>query len=796
MAYGTVKVDNVTFTYNSGDTSTTFSGLHASTTNNLTLSGTASAATFTGTTANFTNVNAQNISVTTALSGLSITGGTAGFTTVTGTTVTGTTANFASGVFTTQISGVTVIATTGTFTSLTGTTTNGTTASFTTGDFTSLTGTTTTGTTANFASGVFTTQISGVTVIATTGTFTSLTGTTTTMTSGVFASGTEPLPSISFVSDPNTGIYSPGADQLAVATNGTGKLFIDSIGNIGVGAASPSAWSYAGNITIPGAGRYIASTTDDIRFASNVYSSDVDRYVANGFATRYRMSDGTHQWATAVTGTAGNTITYNESMRITAGGLVGIGTSAPSNLLTLNAPNANALTLFVGPNTDEYSSIRGKYGAGNDYAQSEIRFINADNPNGRGALAFAVGTNSTTEHMRITYDGKVGIGTSPSTLLHLSGSASFLTLNATTANSNNIIFQVSSATKAYIGLAGNLGGSDNDLGFRAESGNNQVFYIGSSEKARIDSSGRLLVGTSSSASAGNSQYSLLQVKGGSGLTSAVLSLTRAQAAASISSNSAIGSIAFGDEVGNPYAYITCESDAASGSGDYPGRLVFSTNPGSPATSPTERMRITNSGFAKFTNSGSYHHAVTTSRYEFRSNQNDVTFNIVNANASPTAAALGCNIFYTAASPNNTGCEFLYCEDSTTLRASIRSNGGLANYSANNANLSDRNVKKDIALAAGTWDCIKEWEIVNYRYKDQSDDADLNLGVIAQQVAENCPEVITIFQEAKDATEDKPAQEERLGIKEQQMYWMAIKALQEAMGRIETLEQRLIAAGID
>ena len=111
---------------------------------------------------------------------------------------------------------------------------------------------------------------------------------------------------------------------------------------------------------------------------------------------------------------------------------------------------------------------------------------------------------------------------------------------------------------------------------------------------------------------------------------------------------------------------------------------------------------------------------------------------------------------------------------------------MANYSANNQNLSDRNVKKDIAPAAGTWDCLKEWEIVNFRYKDQPDDSDLNMGVIAQQVAESCPEVITTFQEA---AEDQP---EKLGVKEQQMMWMAIKALQEAQLRIEQLEAKVAA----
>jgi hypothetical protein len=135
---------------------------------------------------------------------------------------------------------------------------------------------------------------------------------------------------------------------------------------------------------------------------------------------------------------------------------------------------------------------------------------------------------------------------------------------------------------------------------------------------------------------------------------------------------------------------------------------------------------------------------------------------------------------------------LYCGDGAAERCTIRSNGGIANFSANNVNLSDRNFKKDISPAAATWGCLKEWEIVNFRYKDQPDDADLNLGVIAQQVAESCPEVITVFQEAKEATETEPAQEERLGVKDQQMMWMAIKALQEAQLRIETLEAEVAA----
>jgi hypothetical protein len=58
--------------------------------------------------------------------------------------------------------------------------------------------------------------------------------------------GTAAAPSIAFESDPNTGIYSPGADQLAVSTGGTGRLFVDASGNVGIGTSSPTFVSGGG----------------------------------------------------------------------------------------------------------------------------------------------------------------------------------------------------------------------------------------------------------------------------------------------------------------------------------------------------------------------------------------------------------------------------------------------------------------------------------------------------------------------------------------------------------------------
>jgi hypothetical protein len=46
--------------------------------------------------------------------------------------------------------------------------------------------------------------------------------------------GTAAAPSIAIEGNENTGVFSPGANQLAVATNGTGRLFVDASGNVGI----------------------------------------------------------------------------------------------------------------------------------------------------------------------------------------------------------------------------------------------------------------------------------------------------------------------------------------------------------------------------------------------------------------------------------------------------------------------------------------------------------------------------------------------------------------------------------
>jgi hypothetical protein len=227
-----------------------------------------------------------------------------------------------------------------------------------------------------------------------------------------------------------------------------------------------------------------------------------------------------------------------------------------------------------------------------------------------------------------------------------------------------------------------------------------------------------------------------------------------------------------------------------------GPVIFATNGG------TERARITSGGYFKASNDGTYVGS-TGSYHELRNSTTGLE--VAKFTQASSSDPYGVQVTFSAASPNGTGNWFLYCNDSTALRAEIRSNGGIANYSANNVNLaSDERLKKDIAPLASTWDKLKAIEVVNFRYKDCNEGDPALYGVIAQQVQPIVPDVVVVTRQAvaakdavldEDGNEVEPAVEaspEYYGIREQPMYWLAINTLQEAQARIEALEARLEA----
>jgi hypothetical protein len=207
-----------------------------------------------------------------------------------------------------------------------------------------------------------------------------------------------------------------------------------------------------------------------------------------------------------------------------------------------------------------------------------------------------------TDAITIDTSQRVGIGTStPGANLEVFGDTADVVItnvtnnNATGAN-KSLICGVGGATAFSVPPWPNSGFIDsattNGLALGSSSSTGSVrFYTGTSrdERARIDSSGRLLVGTTSSLLS----YSKLQVQGGAGVDpGAHICLSNENSAPSSGSN--IGSVRFTNNAGGIGAILGCEADGAWTAGsDYRSRLVFSTTADG-ASSPTERVRITSS----------------------------------------------------------------------------------------------------------------------------------------------------------------------------------------------------------
>jgi hypothetical protein len=69
------------------------------------------------------------------------------------------------------------------------------------------------------------------------------------------------------------------------------------------------------------------------------------------------------------------------------------------------------------------------------------------------------------------------------------------------------------------------------------------------------------------------------------------------------------------------------------------------------------------------------------------------------------------------------------------------NGGIYNYSGNNSNLSDERTKKNIELSGNYLSKICSIPIKLFNYKDEAENEQKTLGVLAQDVAASAPELV-------------------------------------------------------
>jgi hypothetical protein len=140
-------------------------------------------------------------------------------------------------------------------------------------------------------------------------------------------------PDLSFDGDADTGVYSPGANQFAIATGGNGRVFIDSSGNVGIGTLNPeeilniAAASEAVNtrdgVILQSTSGLAANTGLPLVFTSHI--GNVANYGVASIAGRKEnaTSGNAAGYLQFATGSSGGSI--SEKMRIDSSGNVLIG---------------------------------------------------------------------------------------------------------------------------------------------------------------------------------------------------------------------------------------------------------------------------------------------------------------------------------------------------------------------------------------------------------------------------------------------------------------------------------------
>jgi hypothetical protein len=136
--------------------------------------------------------------------------------------------------------------------------------------------------------------------------------------------------------------YEHSSNAMIFATNGNvDRMVIDSSGNVGIGV-TPSAWAtVVPAIQIGGGGSFIAAqgsgsgNSDSIYIGTNAHFDGTNwKYKETNHASYFLQANGVHQWFTAPSGTAGNTITFTERARIDSTGVFSVGCTDLSSTST------------------------------------------------------------------------------------------------------------------------------------------------------------------------------------------------------------------------------------------------------------------------------------------------------------------------------------------------------------------------------------------------------------------------------------------------------------------------------
>jgi hypothetical protein len=219
--------------------------------------------------------------------------------------------------------------------------------------------------------------------------------------------------------------YSTSSPDYTFSIGGTQVMRLTSSGNLGLGV-TPSAWRSTTKAIEGPAGSLFSFSTTAIGVVQNAYLDSVGwKYKATAAASNYEQASGAHLWSIAASGTAGNAITFTQAMTLNASGNLGIGTTSPSQRLSIFNSNgvygtayqpAMILCIDSSGGTVTANTGLGAIVWATDTLGIPVASVEAirENPSVGAASSLVLRTGSSgggTERMRITSNGRILVGT-------------------------------------------------------------------------------------------------------------------------------------------------------------------------------------------------------------------------------------------------------------------------------------------------------------------------------------------------------------------------------------------------
>ena len=135
---------------------------------------------------------------------------------------------------------------------------------------------------------------------------------------------------------------------------------------------------------------------------------------------------------------------------------------------------------------------------------------------------------------------------------------------------------------------------------------------------------------------------------------------------------------------------------------------------------------------------------------------------------------------------------VYASDTSSWRFRVRGDGVVFASNTTIQSISDIRLKENIVDANSQWDDIKGLRFRNFNWKSDSgyDDGKTMLGLIAQEVEPISPNLVDLDAQTKEDIENGVPDPEYKSVKYSIVWMKAVKALQEAQARIETLEAKV------